>query len=332
MAERNARMVTVTDRPAKKGDTVVIDFVGTVDGVAFEGGKAENHELELGSGSFIPGFEDQVIGMKTEDKKDVKVKFPEDYFSKELAGKDAVFAVTVHEIKNKELPKLDDEFAKDVSEFDSLKELKADIKAKQEKDNELRIKSELEEAAVKKATDLAEVDIPSGMIEVELDNMVEDMNRRLSYQGVTFEQYLKMVGKTMADFRKENEESAKSSVKMRLVLEAIYKDAKLEVEEKEVDEKVKELANAYGRKEDELKANEELMKNIKNSIETEKAVNYLVENAKIAKKAGEKKTEKTTKTAKASKTEKKDKSKKEDKKEEKTTKTEKKTTEKKSSK
>lgn len=332
MAERNARMVTVTDRPAKKGDTVVIDFVGTVDGVAFEGGKAENHELELGSGSFIPGFEDQVIGMKTEDKKDVKVKFPEDYFSKELAGKDAVFAVTVHEIKNKELPKLDDEFAKDVSEFDSLKELKADIKAKQEKDNELRIKSELEEAAVKKATDLAEVDIPSGMIEVELDNMVEDMNRRLSYQGVTFEQYLKMVGKTMADFRKENEESAKSSVKMRLVLEAIYKDAKLEVEEKEVDEKVKELANAYGRKEDELKANEELMKNIKNSIETEKAVNYLVENAKIAKKAGEKKTEKTTKTAKASKTEKKDKSEKEDKKEEKTTKTEKKTTEKKSSK
>ena len=332
MAERNARMVTVTDRPAKKGDTVVIDFVGTVDGVAFEGGKAENHELELGSGSFIPGFEDQVIGMKTEDKKDVKVKFPEDYFSKELAGKDAVFAVTVHEIKNKELPKLDDEFAKDVSEFDSLKELKADIKAKQEKDNELRIKSELEEAAVKKATDLAEVDIPLGMIEVELDNMVEDMNRRLSYQGVTFEQYLKMVGKTMADFRKENEESAKSSVKMRLVLEAIYKDAKLEVEEKEVDEKVKELANAYGRKEDELKANEELMKNIKNSIETEKAVNYLVENAKIAKKAGEKKTEKTTKTAKASKTEKKDKSEKEDKKEEKTTKTEKKTTEKKSSK
>ena len=136
----------------------------------------------------------------------------------------------------------------------------------------------------------------------------------------------------MADFRKENEESAKSSVKMRLVLEAIYKDAKLEVEEKEVDEKVKELANAYGRKEDELKANEELMKNIKNSIETEKAVNYLVENAKIAKKAGEKKTEKTTKTAKASKTEKKDKSEKEDKKEEKTTKTEKKTTEKKSSK
>ena len=334
MAERNARMVTVTDRVAKKGDTVVIDFVGTVDGVAFEGGRAENHELELGSGSFIPGFEDQVIGMKAEDKKDVKVKFPEDYFSKELAGKDAVFAVTVHEIKNKELPKLDDEFAKDVSEFDSLKELKADIKAKQEKDNELRTKSELEEAAVKKVTDAAEVEIPSGMIEVELDNMVEDMNRRLSYQGVTFDQYLKMIGKSMADFRKESEESAKSSVKMRLVLEAVYKDAKLKVEDTEVDNKVKELAEAYGRKEDELKANEELMKNIKNSIETEKAVNFLVENAKISKTA-EKKSEKTTKkvekTEKASKTEKVEKvDKKEEK--EKTTKTEKKTTTKKSSK
>ena len=334
MAERNARMVTVTDRAAKKGDTVVIDFVGTVDGVAFEGGRAENHELELGSGSFIPGFEDQVIGMKAEDKKDVKVKFPEDYFSKELAGKDAVFAVTVHEIKNKELPKLDDEFAKDVSEFDSLKELKADIKAKQEKDNELRTKSELEEAAVKKVTDAAEVEIPSGMIEVELDNMVEDMNRRLSYQGVTFDQYLKMIGKSMADFRKESEESAKSSVKMRLVLEAVYKDAKLKVEDTEVDNKVKELAEAYGRKEDELKANEELMKNIKNSIETEKAVNFLVENAKISKTA-EKKSEKTTKkvekTEKASKTEKVEKvDKKEEK--EKTTKTEKKTTTKKSSK
>ncbi len=334
MAERNARMVTVTDRAAKKGDTVVIDFVGTVDGVAFEGGRAENHELELGSGSFIPGFEDQVVGMKAEDKKDVKVKFPEDYFSKELAGKAAVFAVTVHEIKNKELPKLDDEFAKDVSEFDSLKELKADIKAKQEKDNELRTKSELEEAAVKKVTDAAEVEIPSGMIEVELDNMVEDMNRRLSYQGVTFDQYLKMIGKSMADFRKESEESAKSSVKMRLVLEAVYKDAKLKVEDTEVDNKVKELAEAYGRKEDELKANEELMKNIKNSIETEKAVNFLVENAKISKTA-EKKSEKTTKkvekTEKASKTEKVEKvDKKEEK--EKTTKTEKKTTTKKSSK
>ena len=323
MAERNARMVSVTDRAAEKGDTAVIDFVGTVDGVAFEGGKAENHELELGSGSFIPGFEDQVIGMKIDENKDVKVKFPEEYFSKELAGKDAVFNVTVHEIKKKELPKLDDEFAKDVSEFDSLEELKADIKAKQEKDNEARTKSELEEAAVKAVTDLAEVDIPSGMVEIELDNMVEDMNRRLSYQGVSFEQYLNMIGKKMADFRKESEESAKSSVKMRLVLEAIFNDAKLAVEDAEIDSKVKELAEAYGRKEDELKANKELMKNIKNSLETEKAINYIVENAKVGKA-----TKKATKTAKTEKVEKADKEAKETKKADKAEKTEKKTTKK----
>ena len=323
MAERNARMVSVTDRAAEKGDTAVIDFVGTVDGVAFEGGKAENHELELGSGSFIPGFEDQVIGMKVDENKDVKVKFPEEYFSKELAGKDAVFNVTVHEIKKKELPKLDDEFAKDVSEFDSLEELKADIKAKQEKDNEARTKSELEEAAVKAVTDLAEVDIPSGMVEIELDNMVEDMNRRLSYQGVSFEQYLNMIGKKMADFRKESEESAKSSVKMRLVLEAIFNDAKLAVEDAEIDSKVKELAEAYGRKEDELKANTELMKNIKNSLETEKAINYIVENAKVGKA-----TKKATKTAKTEKVEKADKEAKETKKADKAEKTEKKTTKK----
>ena len=323
MAERNARMVSVTDRAAEKGDTAVIDFVGTVDGVAFEGGKAENHELELGSGSFIPGFEDQVIGMKIDENKDVKVKFPEEYFSKELAGKDAVFNVTVHEIKKKELPKLDDEFAKDVSEFDSLKELKADIKSKQEKDNELKVKSETEEAAVKAVTDLAEVEIPSGMVEIELDNMVEDMNRRLSYQGVSFEQYLNMIGKKMADFRKESEESAKSSVKMRLVLEAIFNDAKLAVEDAEIDSKVKELAEAYGRKEDELKANTELMKNIKNSLETEKAINYIVENAKVGKA-----TKKATKTARTEKVEKADKEAKETKKADKAEKTEKKTTKK----
>lgn len=326
MAERNARMVSVTDRAAEKGDTAVIDFVGTVDGVAFEGGKAENHELELGSGSFIPGFEDQVIGMKIDENKDVKVKFPEEYFSKELAGKDAVFNVTVHEIKKKELPKLDDEFAKDVSEFDSLEELKADIKAKQEKDNEARTKSELEEAAVKAVTDLAEVDIPSGMVEIELDNMVEDMNRRLSYQGVSFEQYLNMIGKKMADFRKESEESAKSSVKMRLVLEAIFNDAKLAVEEAEIDSKVKELAEAYGRKEDELKANTELMKNIKNSLETEKAINYIVENAKVGK--ATKKATKTAKTEKVEKADKEAKETKETKKADKAEKTEKKTTKK----
>ena len=303
-AERNSRMVSVSDRAAKKGDTVVIDFVGTVDGTEFEGGKAENHELELGSNTFIPGFEDQVVGMKIDEVKDVNVKFPDDYFSKDLAGKDSVFKVTLHEIKYKELPKIDDEFAKDVSEFDTLDELKADIKAKKEEENAERTKNELEEAAVKAVSDVSEVDIPDGMIELELDNMEQDMDRRLAYQGIKFEQYLQMIGKTKADFRKESREPATNSIKMRLVLEAIVKDAKLEATDKEVDERIKELATSYGRKEDELKKNEDLVENVKVNIVNEKAIALIVDNAKVSvakekkeetKEADKKEEKKTTK-------------------------------------
>ena len=189
MAERNSRLVNVTKRAVKKGDIAVIDFVGSVDGVEFEGGKAENHELEIGSNTFIPGFEDQVVGMKIEEEKDINVTFPEEYFSKDLAGQPAVFKVKVNEIKVKELPKLDDEFAKDVSEFDTLDELKADIKAKKEHENEHKAEHETEDAAVKAVCDASKVEIPSGMVELELDNMVQDMDRRLSYQGFNLEQY-----------------------------------------------------------------------------------------------------------------------------------------------
>ncbi|MFG6319133.1 MAG: trigger factor [Clostridia bacterium] len=295
MAERNARMVSVTDRAAKKGNVTVIDFEGSVDGVKFEGGTAENHELELGSGSFIPGFEDQVIGMKIDEVKDVKVKFPEEYFSKELAGKDAVFKVTVHEIKNKELPKIDDEFAKDVSEFDTLAELKADTKKKLQDEQDNKAKSELEENAVKVVSDDSEVEIPSGMIELELEGMAEDMNRRLSYQGVTFEQYLQMIGKTMEDFKNDNQEAAKTSSKMKLVLEAVYNDAKLNVEDKEVTDKLEELATMYGRDIEDLKKNEELVERVTESFKSEKAINYIIDNAKI-KEVAEKKEEKAEKT------------------------------------
>lgn len=295
MAERNARMVSVTDRAAKKGDVTVIDFEGSVDGVKFEGGTAENHELELGSGSFIPGFEDQVIGMKIDEVKDVKVKFPEEYFSKELAGKDAVFKVTVHEIKNKELPKIDDEFAKDVSEFDTLAELKADTKKKLQDEQDNKAKSELEENAVKAVSDDSEVEIPSGMIELEIEGMAEDMNRRFSYQGVTFEQYLQMIGKTMEDFKNDNQEAAKTSSKMKLVLEAVYNDAKLNVEDKEVTDKLEELATMYGRDIEDLKKNEELVERVTESFKSEKAINYIIDNAKI-KEVAEKKEEKAEKT------------------------------------
>ena len=290
MAERNSRMITVTDRAAQKGDTTVIDFVGSVDGVEFEGGKAENHELELGSNTFIPGFEDQVVGMKVDEEKDINVKFPEEYFSKELAGKDAIFKVTVHEIKTKELPVIDDEFAKDVSEFDTLKELKEDIKAKKEKQNEERAKAELEEKAVRAVAEVSEVEIPEGMVELEIDNMEQDMDRRLSYQGFSLEQYLNMLGKTKADYRKESEEPAKDSLKLRLVLEAVCKDAKVEATDEEVASKLTELATSYGRKEEELKNNEDLLNHIKENVKSEKAIAIIVDNAKI--KAVEPKTEK----------------------------------------
>ena len=338
MAERNSRMITVTDRAAKKGDTAVIDFAGSVDGVPFEGGSAENHELELGSNTFIPGFEDQVIGMKTEAVKDVKVKFPEDYFSKELAGKDAVFKVTVHEIKKKELPKIDDEFAKDVSEFDTLKELKADIKSKKEKQNEETSKAQLEESAVKTVAADSSVEIPNGMVELEIDNMEQDMDRRLAYQGINLEQYLQMLGKTKADFRKESIEPAKESIKLRLVLEAVCKDAKIDADSKEVEAKIKELATSYGRKEEELKNNEALIENVKENVKTEKAIALIVDNAKIKTvepKVEEKAEKKTTtkKTTKKAEDKEVKEDKKETKKEEKTEKkTEKKTTTKKTTK
>ena len=281
MVERNARIVTVEDRPVESGDIAVIDFEGFIDGVPFEGGKAEGHELTIGSNSFIPGFEDQIIGMEKGSEKEIKVKFPDEYFSKDLAGKDATFKVKLHEIKKKELPKIDDEFAKDVSEFDTLKELKDSIKARLQKDNETRAKYELEDEAIKAICDKTEIDIPSGMIETELDNIEKDIEGRLRYQGLTFENYLKMIGKTKEDFRKEYEEQAKNSVKSRLVLEAIAKQEKVEASDSEIEEKIKEMAANYGRTEDELKENEALKIYIKGNIETEKTIKFIVENAKI---------------------------------------------------
>ena len=204
MQEKNARVISV-ETPVENGNIAVIDFEGFVDGKAFEGGKGENYSLEIGSGSFIPGFEDQVIGMKIDEEKDINVKFPDEYFSKDLAGKDATFKVKVHEIKKKELPELDDEFAKDVSEFDTLKELKDSIKERLVKENEQKAKYEKEDAVMKVVTEGMKVDIPTGMVEVEVDNMVKDMEQRMSYQGLKLEQYLKMLNKTEAEFRKDYE-------------------------------------------------------------------------------------------------------------------------------
>ena len=282
MQEHNSRLISIEDRPVESGDIATIDFEGFVDGVAFEGGKAENHDLEIGSNTFIPGFEDQIIGMKIDEEKDINVKFPEEYFSKELAGKDATFKVKVHEIKKKELPELDDEFAKDVSEFDTLKELKADIKAKKEKQNEERAKYETQDAVIKAVCEKMKVEIPSGMIEMEIDNMLKDIENRLSYQGLKLEQYLQMMGKTEEDMRKEYEPQAIEGIKSRLALEAVIKAEKIEATDKEIEEKMKEMAKNYGKENDEEFMKNENVKNyIKQGIESEKAMDFLVENAKI---------------------------------------------------
>ena len=281
MQEHNSRLITVEDRPLEKGDIATIDFEGFVDGVAFEGGKAEGHELEIGSGTFIPGFEDQLIGMEIDTDREIKVTFPKEYFSKDLAGKEAMFKVKLHEIKKKELPKLDDEFAKDVSEFDTLKELKEDIKAKMEKDNEQKVKYETQEAAVKAVCEKVKVDIPSGMIEMEVENMVNDIAQRLSYQGLKLDQYLKMVGKTEEELKKEYEPQAIEAIKSRLTLEAIIKAEKLEATEEEINAKLEEMAKSYGKKVEEIKDNENLNKYIKEGIESEKAIEFIVKNAKI---------------------------------------------------
>ena len=281
MQERNARLINVEDRPVESGDTTIIDFEGFSDGVAFEGGKAENHELVIGSNTFIPGFEDQIIGMKIGEEKDINVTFPEEYFSKDLAGKPAVFKVKLHEIKKKELPEADDEFAKDVSEFDTIKELKASIKEKLEDENKHKAEYETEEEAIKTVCDNTEIDIPSGMVETETDNMIRDIEQRLSYQGLNFEQYLKMMNKTEADLRKEMEEQALKQVKTKLVLEAIVKAENIEASEEEVKAKIEEMAQTYGRDAKELEQNESLKKYIAESVKTEKAIHFIVENAKI---------------------------------------------------
>ena len=282
MQEHNSRLISVEDRPVEKGDIANINFEGFVDGVAFEGGKAENHDLEIGSNTFIPGFEDQIIGMKIDEEKDIKVKFPDEYFSKDLAGKDATFKVKVNEIKKKELPTLDDEFAKDVSEFDTLKELKESIKEKKQKQNDERAKYETEDAVIKAVCENVKVDIPSGMVETETENMLKEMEQRLAYQGLKLEQYLQMMGKTKEEMQKEYEPQAIEAIKSRLTLEAVIKAEKIEVADIDVEEKMKEMAKNYGRENDEeFMKNENVRNYIKQGVESEKALEFLVENAKI---------------------------------------------------
>ena len=282
MQEHNSRLISIDDRAAEKGDIVNIDFEGFVDGKAFDGGKAENYDIEIGSNTFIPGFEDQLVGMKIDEEKDVNVTFPKEYFSKDLAGKDATFKVKLHEIKKKELPALDDEFAKDVSEFDTLDELKKNIKEKKQEQNDERAKYETQDEVIKALCENVKVEIPSGMIETETENMIKDLENRLSYQGLKLEQYLNMMGKTKEEMRKEYEPQAVEGIKSRLAIEAVIKAEKIEATDKEIDKKIKEMAINYGKENDEeFLKNENVRNYIKQGIESEKAIDFLVKNAKI---------------------------------------------------
>ena len=275
--------IVIKDGKIENGDTAVIDFEGFKDGVAFDGGKAEGHELEIGSGSFIPGFEDQIVGMKVGEEKDIKVTFPEEYFSKDLAGKEATFKVKVNEIKEKQLPVLDDEFAKDVSEFDTLADLKTSIKEKKQAQNDDRAKHETENLALEAVANDTKIDIPSGMIETEIDAMIRDLEQQLSYQGINLEQYLHMINKTRKEIEDNYKEQAEKNVKTRLILEEIIKEEKLEASKEEINAKIKEMATNYGRKEEELDKNEALKEYLANTIKTEKAIDLIVKNAKIKK-------------------------------------------------
>ena len=304
MQDKNSRLVTIENRAAEVGDTANIDYEGFVDNVPFEGGKGEKYDLVLGSHSFIEGFEDQVVGMKIEEEKDINVTFPKEYFSKDLEAKPAVFKVKLNGLKKKELPNLDDEFAKDVSEFDTLEELKKSIKEKLEKQNKDREKYEKEDAVVKALIETVKVDIPAGMVELETENMIKDMENRMSYQGIKLEQYLKMMNKTMEEFKKEYEPQAIAAIKSRLALEAVIKAEKIEATDEEIKNKIEEMAKNYGKDSKELQENENVRNYIKQGIENEKAMEFLVENSKekkSTKKATKKeeevnkKEEKTTK-------------------------------------
>ena len=277
MQDRNSRLVTVEDRESQMGDTCDIDFEGFVDGVAFEGGKGENYPLELGSNSFIPGFEEQVAGHKTGDEFDVNVTFPEQY-EPSLAGKDAVFKCKINEIKTKELPELDDEFAKDVSEFDTLDELKADLKKQISERKEANAKTDYENQLIEQVVENMEVEIPECMNKQKCDEMIQDYSYRLQMQGLDLNTYLQYLGPTMEQFREQVMDGAKQQVKVKLALEAIVKAENIEATEEEIAEEIAKLAEQYNMEADKIKAAVP-QEQLTDDIVTRKAVDFVVDNS-----------------------------------------------------
>ena len=282
LQKRNARIVSV-ERPAQDGDTVLLDYAGFVGEEQFEGGTAEGQELTLGSGMFIPGFEEQLVGVSAGEQKDVVVTFPEEYHAEDLAGKDAVFHCTVHEVNEEQLPELDDEFAKDVSEFDTLEELKASTRERLESYAKAGAESQMKDAAVGKVVESNEVDIPRIMVEDEIDRMMQELDQQMRYQGLSLEQYLAFTQKDAAAFRDEIRADAEKAVKTRLIMNGIVEAEKFEVTPEELEEELKVMAIQYQMTADKVKEliGEENMKYLEKDLKTKKAIEFIFENAVI---------------------------------------------------
>lgn len=281
--KKNARLLPVEDRAAENGDIAVIDFEGFVDGVAFDGGKGEGYELELGSGSFIPGFEEQLVGKNAGDDVDVNVTFPEEYHAPDLAGKAACFKVKINELKVKELPELDDDFASEVSEFETMDEFKASIKERLTKAAEEKTKTETENAIVDKVCENASVDIPAAMVDMQVERMINDFAQRLQYQGMNLDMYMQYTGGNMDAMKENFRPQAEKQVKTMLVLEAVCKAENVEVTDEETADKIAEMAKIYNMETDKLN---ELMsdadkENVANDIKMSKTVDLLVNKAVI---------------------------------------------------
>ena len=279
--QKNARVTSVEDRKLQKDDISTIDFEGFVDGVAFEGGKADNFELTIGSGQFIPGFEEQLIGMEIGEEREINVTFPEEYHAANLAGKPAMFKVKLISIKEKILPELDDEFAKDVSEFETLDEYKKDLEKKIKEEKEASAKNAKEMAVIDELVKNTEVTIPESMIEDEVENMVEQFKANLSYQGLTLEQYCGFMNTDVNGFKTNLKPEAEKNVKMKLALEAVAKVEDIKVEDKEIDEKIDELKKQYGSADtsDDLNKNENVRRYMEDKIRQDKLMKIIVDAA-----------------------------------------------------
>ena len=282
--EKNSRTITVEDRGAENGDIATIDFEGFVDGVAFEGGKGTDYPLTLGSGSFIPGFEDQLVGAKAGDHVEVNVTFPEEYQSKDLAGKAAVFQCDVKKVETKELPELDDDFAQDVSEFDTLAEYKEDIKKNLTERKEKEARTAKENAAVDKAIENAQMEIPDAMIETQISQMLDDFSRRMQAQGLTMEQYMQFTGLTADKMREEMKPQALKRIQTRLVLEKIAETENIQPSEEEVNEEISKMAEMYKMEADKLKEllGDRELEQMKKDMAVQKAVTLVADEAKEA--------------------------------------------------